>query len=376
MLIPIGNNSRFLVLARLFFVFISTKRTSLMFAELRPMNQLDNFTLADVDGNNSITICENLDQTSFFWYWFYADLICSSISIVGNFLVIYVVAKNPKLKTALNFLLVNMSVSDIAYPLLSLSGVAFLYLTLGGGLNESSGWFLCNFVSFFLNVSAAVSIESLVVIAFHRCFAVMYPLRTKTDEKRKIFPTIAVIWIVGISVFAPHLFYTSAKNEDGILICNFTMEERAWEIYDFVISVSLRIIPFLTLCTLYPLIIITIKRQRIPGNTTSTQAKRKKQNIQLTKMCLSIVFLFFCFWGVHEALYLTSLYIPIDYYCRVLLARFIVFPFPSISAAVNPIVYFAYCRNFRHELKTLFGKRQHRHFSTRSETTRGTIELH
>lgn len=344
-----------------------------MFEDFPQLNQSDNFT----SGNEDVELltCEDVDLVLFHWYWFYTDLICSFMSIAGNFLVILVVVKNARLRTTLNFLLVNMSVSDILFPVFSLSGVTFVDLALGGELNKISGWFLCSFVSFALNVSAAVSVESLVVIAVHRCYAVMFPLRAKVGEKTRIFAIIFVIWVVGIGLFAPYLFYYDVNSEDGFPVCVFTMDEKVQEIYDIFISVLLRTSPFLAMIIIYPVIIITLKRQRIPGDLVSSQAMRKKQNLHLTKMCLIIVCLFFCCWGIYEVLYMTSLYIHIRHFCRLTSAMYVVYTFPSISAAINPVVYFVYCRNFREALRNLFRKKQHPNCSKQKQTNRETIEL-
>ena len=153
------------------------------------LNQTDNFTADDY--KETTYYPGDSDRIVFFWYWFYTDLVCSLLSFTGNFLVILVLIKNPKLRTTLNFLLLNMSISDILYPFLSLLGVTFVELGLAGAVNKTSGWLLCNFAPFFLNVSAAVSVQGLVAIAVHRCYAVTFPLRARLGKKTHVFAVIS-----------------------------------------------------------------------------------------------------------------------------------------------------------------------------------------
>ena len=341
---------------------------------LPPLNQTVDLNITD-QYNEDITIyCGDSDRTVFFWYWFYTDLVCSLLSFTGNFLVILVLIKNPKLRTTLNFLLLNMSISDILYPFLSLLGVTFVELGLGGAVNKTSGWFLCNFAPFFLNVSATVSVQSLVVIAVHRCYAVTFPLRARLGKKTHVFAVIFAVWVVAVSVFAANLYYYTSSNEEGFPVCLYTLEGKWLEVYDIFVSVLLRTFPFITMSIIYPLIIRTLKRQHVPGNSVSSLAKRNKQNLKLTKMCLMIVFLFFCCWGIYEILFITARYVNSKYVCSLNTAMDVVYPFPSVGAAINPLVYFIYCRNFRQALKNLF-KKHGCHSSCKGHTEREMLEL-
>lgn len=299
--------------------------------------------------------CDTSDLETLYWYWFYSDIFYSFLSITGNSLVVFLVWSNPKLRTSLNLLLVNMALSDILLPSLDLLAVVFIYLGIGGSLNRESELALCKLLSFAVNVSAAVSVESLVFIAVHRFYAVMFPMKAKRRKrKRSICFVIFVTWFVACAIFGPYLYYYQSVNEDGLINCYLTLNGNSLKVYDIFISVFLRSLPFVLMAVMYTTIIIKMRRKRVPGNQSHLLTKRRKQNTKLTYMCFTIMLLFFCSWGIYEIFYMVSLYAGDSYYCKIQEALDILYPFSSVSAAINPVIYFIYCDNFRFALKNIF----------------------
>ena len=100
------------------------------------------------------------------------------VSLAGNTVIGIIVYKTKAMRKPINFLIVNMAMSDLLFaifliPLL----VQLLYKDswLIGGL---VGQILCKLVAFLVDASTVVSIQSLVLIALNRFGAVVYPLRS------------------------------------------------------------------------------------------------------------------------------------------------------------------------------------------------------
>ncbi|RMX59905.1 hypothetical protein pdam_00001069 [Pocillopora damicornis] len=101
------------------------------------------------------------------------------MSLVGNTLVIIIIFRNTRMRTTTNNLIANMAISDLLFPLFAVpKEIAQIvigksrWLVVGIG-----GEILCKFVNFSQDISTAVSILSLVVIAFDRFHAVKFPFQ-------------------------------------------------------------------------------------------------------------------------------------------------------------------------------------------------------
>ena len=319
------------------------------------LNQSENITITVYKYNETAGDCDTGDLQTLFWYWFFADVFCSLLSIAGNFLVIFIVFCDPKLRTTLNFLFVNMSLSDALIPSLDLLGVIFIYLGIGGNLDRTSELFLCKLLPFFLNVSAAVSVQTLVLIAIHRFYAVVFPMKARLSKgKMWNFAVIFANWLVAVAIFGPYLYFYKAINEYGLINCFLSLKGIGLQVYDIFVSVLLRTLPFLVMATMYTTIVFKMKRQPVPGNPSPLLTKRRKQNMKLTYMCITLLLVFFCCWGIYEILYMISLYGSYRYQCVINKALNIFYPFSSVNSAINPLIYFIFCGNFRHALKKMF----------------------
>ena len=110
------------------------------------------------------------------------------VSLAGNTVIEIIVYKKKTIRKPINFLIVNMAMSDLLFPIFLISqDIQLLYTNswlIGGSLGEA----LCKLVHFLPSVSFAVSVQSLVVIAVDRFGAGVYPLRSPLISS-KSFPT-------------------------------------------------------------------------------------------------------------------------------------------------------------------------------------------
>ncbi|KAL9974616.1 hypothetical protein ACROYT_G011674 [Oculina patagonica] len=108
------------------------------------------------------------------------------VSLMGNTLIIMVVYRDDKMKTTTNLLIVNMAVSDLLVPIFAMprANVEILYGNLRWLIDGGFGEALCKLTAFFQDISTAVSVQTLVAIAFDRFYAVWFPLKAARIKPR------------------------------------------------------------------------------------------------------------------------------------------------------------------------------------------------
>ena len=124
-------------------------------------------------------------------------------SLAGNTVIGIIVYKTKTMRKPINFLIVNMAMSDLLFPTFLIPrDIQRLYINswlIGGPLGQA----LCKLVTFLSPVSLVVSIQSLVLIAVDRFGAVVYPLRSPliSSKLRSFF--ILATWIIAMAVQGP-----------------------------------------------------------------------------------------------------------------------------------------------------------------------------
>ena len=128
------------------------------------------------------------------------------VSLAANSLIVTIVYKTPNLRKPINYLIANMASSDLLFPIFwipwKLSNLHTNSFLIGGKLGQA----LCKLGPFFENVSIAVSIQNLILIAVDRFGAVVFPLRSPLIRSKLCPFFILATWIVAVAVSSPHLF--------------------------------------------------------------------------------------------------------------------------------------------------------------------------
>ena len=216
------------------------------------------------------------------------------ISLLGNSFIAIVVYITQTLRKPINFLIMNMAMSDLPYPIFHLPR----RLT---DLHADS-W-LCKLLSFLSDVSSGVSIQSLVLIAVDRFGAVLFPLRSPLISSKLCPFFILGTWIIAMAVHSPYLVALKlVEYRPGQLVCVWRWNEAFGESsslanYVIVLSVVLFYIPIAMLTILYSIIVIKLKSQKIQGErSANAEQQRAKRNRNVIKMAIAIVLGFVLCW--------------------------------------------------------------------------------
>ena len=142
------------------------------------------------------------------------------VSLVANSLIVMIVYKTPNLRKPINYFIANMASSDLLFPIfwipLRLSDLHTNSFLIGGKLGQA----FCKLGPFFGNVSIAVSIQNLTLIAVDRFGAVVFPLRSPLIRPKLCPFFILATWIVAVTVSLPDVFtYELIENPEGARLC-------------------------------------------------------------------------------------------------------------------------------------------------------------
>ena len=255
-----------------------------------------------------------------------------------------------------------MAISDLLYsiirfPLRFLRSNTASHWPLSGPLDQA----LCRLTYFATDVSSAVSIQSLVLIAVDRFVAVVFPLRPSLISSKQCRLFIPVIWIVAMAVSCPQLFTWKVVEYVEGLVCQRGLNDKSSWIknYTLVTIIVFIYVPLVLIAILYFSIAVRIKSQKIPAESSvNARKQRLKRERNVLKMSIAIVFvsavcglpfsiLFLVFLFTSDSVMMSSCAFQYSAHITVILAR--------SYCAVNPCIYFIFSGNYRQGLKNLLG---------------------
>ena len=221
--------------------------------------------------------------------WFAIGLVTSLASFVGNIVLIVVVYRTRTMRTSTDYFVVNMAASDIFLPFSHLVGDIVFKRYDASYLSQTTGTVLCKFFDLYRHVSYGVSLLSLIITSVYRFYAVAFPTRARVQSRRTCIILLLLTWVVPIAMSSPALIFVNFSLNDQYCYTDLSIHHlRIWDTIS-IISFSF-LLPLLVMLVLYPVILVKLRRQMIPGNAICSQAviRRRKQNYRLTTMFITI----------------------------------------------------------------------------------------
>ena len=294
----------------------------------------------------------------------FAYCLIGVVSFAGNTLIGIIVYKTKAMRKTTNFLIVNMTISDLLLPIFFLFPkiVSDLYVDswlISGSLGEA----LCKLHIFFSDVSTSVSIHTLVLIAVDRLGAVVFPLRCPLISSKMCLFFIPATWVIAMAINSPYLFaFRLAEYSPGKLVCarEWTTafgESSSYRNYILAIFVLFLYTPLAASCALYCKIVLKLKSQSIPGERSfNAGQQRAKRERNVLKMAIAIVLGFAVCWLPFSIIVLLTLFAStnnIRSSCGITRFFFIAQILARANCAINPCICFIFSGNYRQRLKSL-----------------------
>jgi len=139
------------------------------------------------------------------------------ISVVGNSLVIIVIARNRGMRTRTNLFLCSLAVADLLCSLLAMP------FSLATAIRAEwiFDWLLCHATGFMTPLFIVASIHTLMYISVHRFVTVRKP-HSRAMTRRRIIAMIAAAWawaVIASAVSISGLTEVSAQHHSFIISC-------------------------------------------------------------------------------------------------------------------------------------------------------------
>ena len=279
----------------------------------------------------------------------FAYVILILVSLIGNTLIIAVVYKNRRMRTPVNFFVVNMSAADILITVFYMPRmIARTFLGMNWGVDGNLGAISCKIVPFAQELSASVSVLTLILIAVDRFFAVLFPFK-RVFTNRVAYAAIAFVWLSAFAARAP-MFHglRFILDEEEKTHCTLEFDsEMANNFYVRFAFVMFYVIPLFFTVVLYGAVLVSLKNRKPIGEVfTNTRRKynnRLKRTRKVMNMLFVIVFVFAVCWCLH-------FFFPILFFrfrTRVCALAFPAFFLGHINSAINPCIYLIFIENYR-----------------------------
>ena len=284
------------------------------------------------------------------------------VSLVGNTLIGVVVYKKKALRKPINFLIVNMAMSDLLFPIFLFPNNVIWLHTSSWVFRGLLGKALCKLVPFFIESSLVVSVQSLVLIAVDRFGAVFYPLRGPLISLKLCRFLILATWIIAMAGWCINLFTFNLVEYSERLACVRIWSEALGKYFSFetfivAMHVVFRYVPLIFIAIIYVSIAIKIKCQKTPGlQIVNSKERRLKREKNVLKMSVAIVSVFGVCWLPHTIgwfLITFSSNTTMISSCGFLYFRSVAYFLAVANCAISPCICFTFSGNYRGELKNI-----------------------
>ncbi|XP_023037378.1 substance-P receptor [Drosophila willistoni] len=288
----------------------------------------------------------------------------SIVAVIGNTLVIWVVATTRQMRTVTNMYIANLAFADV------IIGLFCIPFQFQAALLQSWNlpWFMCSFCPFVQALSVNVSVFTLTAIAIDRHRAIINPLRARPTKFISKF-IIAGIWLLAVLFAIPFAIAfrveeISERIKENDIISNVTrpfctnknLSEDQLQTYRYSLVFVQYLVPFCVISFVYIQMAVRLWGTRAPGNAQDsrdiTLLKNKKKVI---KMLIIVVIIFGLCWlplQLYNVLYVTIPeindyhFISIVWFCADWLAM--------SNSCYNPFIYGIYNEKFKREFNKRF----------------------
>nr|ACB45450.1 rhodopsin [Lepidopus fitchi] len=261
-----------------------------------------------------------------------------------NFLTLYVTIEHKKLRTALNYILLNLAVAN-------------LFMIIGGFtttvVTSINGFFIfgragCMLEGFFATHGGEISLWSLVVLAIERWLVVCKPIANFRFGENHAVMGVAFTWVMASACSVPPLVGWSRYIPEGLqCACGIDYYTRAegfnnesFVIYMFTCHF---IGPLCVICFCYGRLLCAVKEAAAAQQESETTQRAERE---VTRMVILMLVSFLMCWVP----YASTAWFIFTHQGSTFGPIFMAIPsfFAKSSAIYNPLIYVCMNKQFRH----------------------------
>ncbi|KAG7210170.1 hypothetical protein KM043_011730 [Ampulex compressa] len=263
------------------------------------------------------------------------------LGLLGNSLVVIVVAANPGMRSTTNILIINLAIADLLFVIFCIPFTATDFVLPFWPFGNL--W--CKVVQYLIIVTAYASVYTLVLMSLDRYLAVVHPITSMSwrTEKHAIL-AICIAWTVIFTISTP-AFIIHGEEVDGSSSENLTacriLPQYDWSFYQVAFFLTSYVLPLALICVFYVCMLLRLWR----GTRVSAESRRGRRRV--TRLVFVVVGVFAVCWCPIQVILvkksldvypLTSVTIMLQIASHIL---------AYTNSCVNPILYAFLSDNFR-----------------------------
>jgi allatostatin receptor len=277
------------------------------------------------------------------------------LGLVGNTLVILVVALDKNMRNTTNILILMLAVADLLFIVFCVPFTAASYAMPVWPF----GVVWCKVVQYLTYVTAYLSVYTLVLMSLDRYLAVVHAIRSmRFRNERNTWLAVCVTWAIIAVAHIPLLIdynvfeYTFSNETRSTCINAFHQEYPVWAVVFHACFLSFGyVLPLGAVCLMYGLMLKRLHGAPPGGTSKSQESMRAKRRV--TKMVVIIVAIFaLCWLPMQIMLFVESVW---TYHKTVTSLSFLFFSncLAYMNSCVNPFLYAFLSENFRRSFKKI-----------------------
>ncbi|XP_028018966.2 kappa-type opioid receptor isoform X2 [Balaenoptera acutorostrata] len=265
------------------------------------------------------------------------------VGLVGNSLVMFVIVRYTKMKTATNIYIFNLALAD-ALVTTTMPFQSTVYLMNSWPFGDV----LCKIVISIDYYNMFTSIFTLTMMSVDRYIAVCHPVKAldfRTPLKAKIINIC--IWILSSSVGISAIVLGGTKVREGSLGCSLQFPDDDYSWWDLFMKICVFVfafvIPVLIIIVCYTLMILRLKSVRLLSGS-----REKDRNLRrITRLVLVVVAVFIICWTPIHIFILVEALGSSSYSTAALSSYYFCIALGYTNSSLNPILYAFLDENFK-----------------------------
>ncbi|XP_053155043.1 rhodopsin [Hemicordylus capensis] len=265
-----------------------------------------------------------------------------------NFLTLYVTIQHKKLRTPLNYILLNLAIANLFMVLIGFTTT--MYTSMNGYF--IFGTIGCSIEGFFATMGGEIALWSLVVLAVERYVVVCKPMSNFRFSETHAIMGVSFTWIMALACAGPPLLGWSRYIPEGMQCsCGVDYYTPNPEVHNESFVIYMFVVHFVTPLTIiffcYGRLVCTVKEAAAQQQESATTQKAEKE---VTRMVIIMVFSFLICWVPYASV---AFYI-FTHQGSDFGPVFMTIPafFAKSSAIYNPVIYILMNKQFRNCMLT------------------------
>ncbi|EDO31916.1 predicted protein, partial [Nematostella vectensis] len=278
------------------------------------------------------------------------------INLLGNGAVCGVVARTPSMQTHMNYLLVNLAISDMMVAVFMTLDQVFLHgvATHPAGI---AGDYVCKFVTGKLLswVGSVASVFTMTAVGFERFYAIVHPLSNRGRITKRVFwRVIIACWVFACCFNIPLVLvrvYNTEQARTGYLCRSNWPNVMLAIAYNIAWLLFLGVIPLGIMGYLYSSIVKTLWFSGKTHEGEATQQVRLKARQRVTKMLIIISAIYGLCWLPNLLISVASYFVDDGNPAVLSYGYLITEVLVLINSSINPFVYSIQSQKFRNGVR-------------------------